>query len=53
MNSEYKITLPPKTLDNADGKALALLEKAKAKLGFVKESLDQHSSPVAGVADLD
>ena len=35
MTSEYKLTLQPKTVNNADPGAKALLEKAKAKLGFV------------------
>jgi uncharacterized peroxidase-related enzyme len=35
MSSEYKMTLPPQTLDNAKPEAKALLEAAKAKVGFV------------------
>lgn len=35
MTSEYKLTLSPKTLDNADPKAKALLERAKTKVGFI------------------
>lgn len=35
MTSEYKLTLSPKTLHNADPKAKAVLEKAKAQVGFI------------------
>jgi uncharacterized peroxidase-related enzyme len=35
MNSEYKLTLSPKTLTNADPKAKSVLERAKAQLGFI------------------
>ena len=35
MTSEYKLTLSPKTLHNADPKAKAILEKAKAQVGFI------------------
>lgn len=37
MKSEYKLTLPPQTLDkaNADAKARAVLERAKAQVGFI------------------
>ncbi|MCI0411178.1 carboxymuconolactone decarboxylase family protein [bacterium] len=35
MNSEYKLTLSPKTIHNAEPRAKALLEKAKAQLGFI------------------
>lgn len=35
MTSEYKLTLSPKTLDNADPQAKAVLEKAKAQVGFI------------------
>lgn len=35
MSAEYQLTLPMKTLDNADGKAKSVLEKAKAQVGFV------------------
>lgn len=35
MTAEYKLTLPAKTLDNADPKAKAVLEKAKAQAGFI------------------
>lgn len=35
MSSEYKMTLSPKTLPNAESKAKAVLEKAKAQLGFI------------------
>jgi uncharacterized peroxidase-related enzyme len=35
MNSEYKLTLSPKTVHNAEPRVKALLEKVKAQLGFV------------------
>jgi uncharacterized peroxidase-related enzyme len=35
MSSEYQMTLPPQTLDNAEPRAKALLEAAKAQVGFV------------------
>lgn len=35
MASEYRMTLPPQTLDNAEPEAKALLEAAKAQVGFV------------------
>lgn len=35
MSSEYKMTLSPQTLDNAEPAAKALLEAAKAQVGFV------------------
>lgn len=35
MSSEYKMTLSPKTLPTADPKAKAVLERAKAQLGFI------------------
>lgn len=35
MSSEYKLTLSPKTLGNADPQAKAVLEKAKAQVGFI------------------
>jgi uncharacterized peroxidase-related enzyme len=35
MSSEYQMTLPPQTLDNAEPRAKALLEAAKAQIGFV------------------
>ncbi|MCI0604547.1 carboxymuconolactone decarboxylase family protein [bacterium] len=35
MNSEYKLTLSPKTIHNAEPRAKALLEKVKAQLGFI------------------
>ncbi|MBI2221430.1 MAG: carboxymuconolactone decarboxylase family protein [Acidobacteria bacterium] len=35
MTSEYKLTLPPQTLDNADAKARAVLERARAQVGFI------------------
>lgn len=35
MTAEYKLTLPPKTLETADPKARAVLEKAKAQVGFI------------------
>jgi uncharacterized peroxidase-related enzyme len=35
MTSEYKFTLSPKTLSNADPKAKAVLEKTKAQAGFM------------------
>jgi uncharacterized peroxidase-related enzyme len=35
MTSEYRLNLPPKTLENADPKAKAVLEKAKAQTGFI------------------
>lgn len=35
MLSEYPLTLAPKTLDDADPDARAVLEKAKAQVGFI------------------
>lgn len=35
MTAEYKLTLPAKTLENADPQAKAVLEKAKAQVGFI------------------
>lgn len=35
MLSEYPLTLAPKTLDDADSDARAVLEKAKAQVGFI------------------
>lgn len=35
MLSEYQITLPPQTLENAQPQARAILEQAKAQVGFV------------------
>lgn len=35
MTSEYKLSLPAKTLDNAEPEAKAVLEKAKAQVGFI------------------
>ena len=35
MTAEYKLTLAPKTLENADPPARAVLEKAKAQIGFI------------------
>lgn len=35
MKSEYRLNLPPKTLDNADPKSRTVLEKAKAQTGFI------------------
>ncbi len=35
MLAEYQLTLSPKTLDDADPEARALLEKAKAQVGFI------------------
>ncbi len=35
MNSEYKLTLSPKTLKDADPKIRTVLEKAKAQTGFI------------------
>lgn len=35
MLSEYKITLEPLTLENAEGNARAVLEKAKKQTGFI------------------
>ncbi|MDQ5910442.1 MAG: hypothetical protein QG599_2538 [Pseudomonadota bacterium] len=35
MLSEYQLTLAPKTLDNADPEARAVLEKAQAQVGFI------------------
>lgn len=35
MSAEYKLTLPFKTLENADPEAREVLEKAKAQLGFI------------------
>ena len=35
MTAEYKLTLPAKTLENADPRARAVLEKAKAQVGFI------------------
>jgi hypothetical protein len=35
MTSEYKLTLSPKTLHDADPRARAILERAKAQVGFI------------------
>ena len=35
MSSNYKLTLPAKTLEDADPKAKAVLEKTKAKMGMI------------------
>lgn len=35
MTSEYKLTLSPKTLHDAEPKAKAVLERAKAQVGFI------------------
>lgn len=35
MSSEYQISLPPQSIENAEPRAKALLESAKAALGFV------------------
>ncbi|GAB4362493.1 MAG: carboxymuconolactone decarboxylase family protein [Methylohalobius crimeensis] len=35
MTSEYRLTLLPKTLDNVDPTAKAVLEKAQAQVGFI------------------
>lgn len=35
MASEYRLTLPPKTLQNTEPRATALLERAKAQVGFI------------------
>lgn len=35
MTAEYKLTLPAKTLENADPEAKAVLAKAKARVGFI------------------
>jgi uncharacterized peroxidase-related enzyme len=35
VTAEYKLTLTAKTLENADSKAKAVLEKAKAQVGFI------------------
>lgn len=35
MLAEYKITLEPLTLENAEGNARAVLEKAKKQVGFI------------------
>ena len=35
MTNEYRLTLSPKTLHNADPKAKAVLERAKAQVGFI------------------
>ncbi|BFN28260.1 carboxymuconolactone decarboxylase family protein [Pseudomonas sp. SCT] len=35
MLSEYKMKLPEVSLDHADGRARAVLEKAKAQVGFI------------------
>ncbi|MFQ5467989.1 MAG: carboxymuconolactone decarboxylase family protein, partial [Kiloniellaceae bacterium] len=35
MDSEYKLTLAPRTLDDADPEARGVLEKAKAQVGFI------------------
>lgn len=35
MLSEYRLTLAPQTLDNAGPEARAVLEKAKAQVGFI------------------
>ncbi len=35
MSSEYKLSLTPKTIENAEPRAKAVLESANAKLGFI------------------
>lgn len=35
MTAEYRMTLPARTLEDADPKARAVLEKAKAQVGFI------------------
>ena len=35
MTSEYRLTLSPKTLQNAEPKARSILERAKAQVGFI------------------
>lgn len=35
MSSEYQLSLSPKTIENAEPRAKAVLESAKAKLGFI------------------
>jgi uncharacterized peroxidase-related enzyme len=35
MTAEYRLNLPTKTLDNADPTAKAVLQKAKAQVGFI------------------
>jgi uncharacterized peroxidase-related enzyme len=35
MTAEYQLSLTPKTLENADSEQKAILEQAKAQLGFV------------------
>jgi uncharacterized peroxidase-related enzyme len=35
MTSEYRLTLSPKTQQNAEPKARAILERAKAQVGFI------------------
>lgn len=35
MIAEYKLTLPVRTIENADPKAKAVLEKAQAQVGFI------------------
>lgn len=35
MTADYKLSLPAKTLENADPNAKAVLEKAKAQVGFI------------------
>ena len=35
MTAEYKLNLPTKTLEDADANAKTVLEKAKARVGFI------------------
>jgi uncharacterized peroxidase-related enzyme len=35
MSSDYRMTLPPQTIEHAEPKARAVLERAKAQVGFV------------------
>ena len=42
MAAEYRMTLAPQTLENAAPDARAVLEKAKAQVGFIPNMYRQH-----------
>jgi uncharacterized peroxidase-related enzyme len=50
MLAEYKISLPPQTLETADGRARAVLEKAQKQVGFIP---NMYSNMVHSPAVLD
>lgn len=50
MAADYKMKLPPQSLENADDKARPLLEKANEKLGFVPKMYESMAK-APGVLD--